>query len=487
MRARALHPAQGYAPAASGSAAVLPHELAAGYAAKAPLLAVAMLAVVAVRVHEVLPLIPLLRPALLITVGGFIYAWSKTGSAVRRAALSDRTIRLVLLYYAWCIATLLTSLWRGQSIASLRAFLPAVLLTITIMLCPPRKAVLDHIQFLFVVLIGMFGFAALQASRGWGGRLEFGGMYDSNDLAAVMTIGFPLAIGSLTRGTGKQRLIAGVCAASMLFTVVATGSRGGFLGYMAAVLVLAWGLKGTRRIWVVGLMMFAMLIAWGTSSRMFKNRVRSLTNLENDYNYTSDVGRKAVWARGRGYIRAHPFLGVGIGNFPVAEGATWTSANRSGKWSTAHNAYIQAGAELGIPGGALYILLLVNGALIAVRLSRGMRLADGTWEYRADHIAALAGFSTSAVFLSHAYFNGLFALLGLIALTERSLAAESRLPVLDRVPADAPLPAAPIGPRHGERGGLAHGVAYSAHANMSNAVTRGVQRVGGSWHGAQPR
>ena len=36
----------------------------------------------------------------------------------------------------------------------------------------------------------------------------------------------------------------------------------------------------------------------------------SLTNLEQDYNYTSDSGRKAVWARGRAYWRANPGLGV---------------------------------------------------------------------------------------------------------------------------------------------------------------------------------
>ncbi|MCI0432996.1 MAG: O-antigen ligase family protein [Gemmatimonadetes bacterium] len=447
------------APALAGGGAAAAIGPLSGFAAHAPFLAIAMLAVVAVRFHEVLPLIPALRPALLLSVGGTIYLWTRTSAARRKAVLANPTIRLVLIYYGWCILTVLTSMWRTESINSLRAFMPAVLLALALLMVPPRRDIVDRVQRWFVFLLGAFGAAAMVLGNGWRGRLEFGGMYDSNDLATLMIIGFPMAIGVMTRGAGRTRTLAAVCAAIMMFTVVATGSRGGVLGFAVAVMVIAAGLKGTRRLWVAGLMAFGLLVAWGTSSRIFQYRVRSIWDLENDYNYTSDVGRKAIWERGRGYILAHPVLGVGIGCFPVAEGGSWDAMGRTGKWSTAHNAYIQAGAELGIPGGALYIILLINGAVIARRLARGYRLPDGRREYRAEFVASMAGFATTAVFLSHAYFNGLFALIGLIALTERAFQLEASGGLSPQAGQPVPLQAGAAHARNGERGGLALGVA----------------------------
>jgi len=453
--------APGYPPAlAPAGAPAVQDGPFAGFAARAPLIALAMLAVVAVRVHEVLPLIPALRPALLVSVGGSIYLWTRSRPQVRAAVLANPTIRLILIYYGWCVLTLATSMWRGESLNSLRAFMPAILLSVAIMMVPPRRDVLDRILYWYVVILGGFGAAAMLLGNAWRGRLEFGGMYDSNDLASLMIIGFPIAIGVMTRGLGRRRIVAAAAAALMMFTIVATGSRGGVLGFAAAVFVLASGLKGTRRIWVVGLMAFGLLAAWATSSRIFQNRIRSFWNLENDYNYTSDVGRKAIWERGRGYILAHPVLGVGIGCFPVAEGGSWDAMGRTGKWSTAHNAYIQAGAELGIPGGTLYILLLINGVVIARRLARGYRFRNGATEYRPEFVASMAGFATTAVFLSHAYFNGLFALLGLLALSDRVFQLELRPPPS---PAQSDAAAAAHAPvpvlRRGERGGFAYGVA----------------------------
>jgi O-antigen ligase len=181
----------------------------------------------------------------------------------------------------------------------------------------------------------------------------------------------------------------------------------------------------------------------------------SLTNLDQDYNNTEPTGRKAVWERGRGYIRQNPLVGVGVGNFPIAEGQTLDEAQQHGKWSTAHNAYIQAYAELGLPGGTILVVLLVSGAIIGVRYARGVRFGDETVT-RPEYIASVASYAVSGIFLSHAYFSPMFALLGLLALADRVAEVES---------ATAPVDGTVIAPqpiRIGQRGGLARGSPWPA-------------------------
>jgi hypothetical protein len=114
-------------------------------------------------------------------------------------------------------------------------------------------------------------------------------------------------------------------------------------------------------------------------------------------------------------------LGVGAGNFYIADGAGKQEQGLTGKWSTAHNAYLQAYVELGIPGGTVYIVMLLAGAAFALPLWGPQRRRRGRSPpvtlYRPEYLASMAAYSAGAYFLSHAYFTPLFVLLGMIALS----------------------------------------------------------------------
>src|ERR1043165_5782211 len=82
-----------------------------------------------------------------------------------------------------------------------------------------------------------------------------------------------------------------------------------------------------------------------------------------EYHLTAEEGRIQVWERGLGYMTSYPVFGVGVRNFPVAEGTISPQARRQERglpvrWGAAHNTYIQIGAELGIPGLLLFLGLL---------------------------------------------------------------------------------------------------------------------------------
>jgi O-antigen ligase len=196
-------------------------------------------------------------------------------------------------------------------------------------------------------------------------------------------------------------------------------------------------LKGWIRPAGLALMAVAVIGLWNFSPT-FSARIDSIINVEGDYNLTDETGRKAVWARGRGYIRENPLVGVGAGNFGVREGLYFQQeyfGQRGGKWSAAHNAYVQAYADLGLIGGSIFVALLIWGVIATLGLWRGVRGMAGL-VHRPEYLAALCAFIASSVFLSHAYYFPLLALLGIIAVARRGLldGGDARLAAATRAP-----------------------------------------------------
>src|SRR5207247_1378001 len=94
-----------------------------------------------------------------------------------------------------------------------------------------------------------------------------------------------------------------------------------------------------------------------------------------DYNYTFREGRVEIWKRGLGYVALHPFLGVGVDNFPVAEGLLAGKRNEGYgiQYKSAHNSFIQVAAELGIPGLVAFVGMLWTAAAGCRRIRAAAR------------------------------------------------------------------------------------------------------------------
>jgi O-antigen ligase len=139
-------------------------------------------------------------------------------------------------------------------------------------------------------------------------------------------------------------------------------------------------------------------------------RMATIGSREQDYNMTAQSGRLEVWKRGVGFMLANPVLGVGPNVFTVADGE---SRGGQGKWSSAHNSFVQIGAELGVTGLILFIYIIVT-SLKAMRVSIGM-LPVGAPQVgllRAVEIG-FYGYAASGFFLSMAYDTTLYLLVGL--------------------------------------------------------------------------
>jgi O-antigen ligase len=118
----------------------------------------------------------------------------------------------------------------------------------------------------------------------------------------------------------------------------------------------------------------------------------------------------------------HPLLGVGADDFNTAEGTLSPMAARQQygigvRWNTAHNSYILAGAELGIPGLVFFIAMIVSAfrALRGPARRKGYVVVQEGRELRQAVTASLIGFIVGAFFLSLTYHEMLYTLIALAA------------------------------------------------------------------------
>ena len=203
---------------------------------------------------------------------------------------------------------------------------------------------------------------------------------------------------------------------------IRSASRGGFLALLAvAAFVLLRFTTLPARSRLVGLVVILAVI-FTTASDRYWIQMQTILNPNQDYNATSDAGRIKTWERGLTYLAGYPVLGVGVNNFPVAEGTISPLARRQERgigvrWGAAHNSFIQVGAELGIPGLLLFVGVIASAFASLARVARNARRTGpagiGVSRLAQSLMAALVGFVAGAFFLSLAYADMLYTLVAL--------------------------------------------------------------------------
>jgi O-antigen ligase len=181
----------------------------------------------------------------------------------------------------------------------------------------------------------------------------------------------------------------------VLVCAVMTASRGGqlvFLAVLAAYFVHRVGLAGL----IVGAVLALPLLLLGGRG----GEDASSSTLE----------RIDCWAEALSMFRAHPLLGVGLGQFNEYH------------YMTAHNSYLLALAELGFVGMVLFGAILYISAkiplqaLARLRTTQSPELLAGAPLVRAwsvGLIAAFIGLAVGIFFLSFTYHYVLWIYLGL--------------------------------------------------------------------------
>ena len=279
-----------------------------------------------------------------------------------------------------------------------------------------------------LVFFSLFVFGITQSAGSYVSRLDHLHTYDSNDLGVVLIIGLALTLLLLGVERGKQRLFLLLNLVGIAAAIARSGSRGGFIGLVVvgvAALVLVNNVSLIARLSVVVAAALALMLG---SSPGYWKQMGTVLEPKEDYNYSSRDGRKQLVKRGLGYMSAYPVFGLGINNFPRAEctiSPKIETTDRSGpiRCTAAHNSYVQAGAELGVPGLITWGSLVIGGIVAMLRLRRQLpqswrRGRDAErFMYGATTFFPLAmiGFAVTSFFVSFAWMDPIYLMAAFIS------------------------------------------------------------------------
>jgi putative inorganic carbon (HCO3(-)) transporter len=312
------------------------------------------------------------------------------------SALTDHLIKAVVFF--WLIGTVITTTARLELFGWV----------LTVCSLPLAVTALDNYR------TGVFvthASSAVQRIAGYVGGSGLAG--NPNDLALMLNLLLPIT-GALLVISGKTwlRAIAGAALLLSVAAVIVTFSRAGFITLAAiAVMSLAAmvrrGAAGTALLIVfLGASAFVLL-----PSEYFA-RLATITNIESDPTGSAQ-GRWSDYFLSIDYIREHPLTGAGLGQDLLA----LNEARGHDTWRSVHNAYLQAAVDLGLPGAALLVALLLCSFANTRKVQRLARVTT----INLSHLAILAqgvrislvAFAVAAFFHPIAYQFYFFCLAGL--------------------------------------------------------------------------
>lgn len=227
------------------------------------------------------------------------------------------------------------------------------------------------------------------------GRIK--GLFEnSNDLALHLVTMIPIAIALGLGGRNPlKKLIYLGAGGLMVAAVIVTFSRGGFIGLVAAGLLMVRRLGKKNRVATTTAMVFAVLLFLALAPGAYSGRLSTIFNSGADLTGSSsqrtEVLKRSVWVALR-----YPIFGVGIGNFH----------HKGPRNLETHNAYTQVASEMGIAAMVVYIMFLVH-PLKRLRLIENETYAkkeQSRFYYLSIGLqASLVGFMVSSFFGAVAY------------------------------------------------------------------------------------
>jgi O-antigen ligase len=381
------------------------------------------------RVHQIVPLLgPLQFPTLISLLALWLFV-SDVDPRRKVRKLKHPITRIVLFICVLTVLSVPTSIHDGASFRFLVDDLWKNIL-LMVVLAGSVRCFRDIERLAFAMLIGGVIFtqhAYFNGYIGWDGRLAGMPYYDPNDAGMVVVGMLPLSLYFVTRGKSiAVKILALISLPLFLQVTILTGSRGAFLGMISLALYFLLGFTSVK--WVTRAAVIGAAVAglMAVGSEQYWETMNTLLHPSQDYNWSgqSDTGRMEVWKRGMGYMRGRPLTGVGVNAFQMAEGTLSPQAQLQDygvgfKWSTAHNSFVQIGAELGVFGLIAFTLLqfvCFFTARTAFKRRRRAREPASDGEALGQAFAGVVViYVVCGFFLSQAYGAFSFAMYGLVA------------------------------------------------------------------------
>jgi O-antigen ligase len=314
-------------------------------------------------------------------------------------------LKVLLLLLGQMMLCIPFAFWRSGSYDTVvNKFSKGVIVAVLIYLVTTSVAELRKLLLIQAGSIALITVASVLVHRTEVGRLmgiQKGILENPNDLAINIAINFPLCVAfMLAAKGGAQKVLWSIALVFMSYGVVATYSRSGLLAMAVTVAICLWefGIKGRRVILVtaaalVGVIGLGVMVA----TPRYLTRVESLVlgNIEGSGDKGSLEARETLLKDSLIIMIKHPLLGIGPGNFP-----SYTLT-----WRVAHNTYTEIGAEAGLPGLILFLVLmgLTLRKIKSVRKLPGYQTSEDVRLWTSALRAAMLAYISGAMFASTEY------------------------------------------------------------------------------------
>jgi hypothetical protein len=204
--------------------------------------------------------------------------------------------------------------------------------------------------------VAVFPYAVRQMLR-FNERLGVG-IYEANYLATILVLLVPIAFAfaSLQRVPNRRWLWIGA-GLTLVLMIVLTGSRGGFVGLVAAGVVFVYRRRGLGAAAAVLLALVIGVLALPTelSTRALATISGDSSSLPTELEASNKAHVGLFWAALR-MIGESPLIGVGPENFRDLS-RVYTGLPQA---NIAHNMFLEIGAETGLVALVLFILVLAS-------------------------------------------------------------------------------------------------------------------------------
>jgi putative inorganic carbon (HCO3(-)) transporter len=218
-----------------------------------------------------------------------------------------------------------------------------------------------------------------------------GGLFSNpNDLALHLVTMIPISVALFLASHGSlKKTLYLICSLLLATGMVATFSRGGFIGFVCVIAFLAWKVARRNRLifGVVALTVVMIAVAFAPSA--YRSRLAT-TSDDSAVARTDDLKRSILIAA------RHPFLGVGMDNYIL-----YSNTNKA-----THNAYTQVAADMGLAALVIYVWFLVSPFNRLRRIEEATRISkqNSPFYYLAIGLqASLVGYMVVSFFASVAY------------------------------------------------------------------------------------
>jgi O-antigen ligase len=310
----------------------------------------------------------------------------------RARALLPATAALVVLFVASLAAALLGSVVKGPALAfaAMVAAAAATLLAAAASAAGEPGMHAARMRAFHCALVAAGALSAIIAclqifipswSDGvWiagtnGGGRAVGNVRQSNHLGTLLLFSMA-ALATMVHDQRLPRKAAWALSALLMLGLVLSGSRAGMLGLLVLVI---WGLADTRLARPARALLLAApllygaawmgVLVWADATGAALSSAQRLASTGGE----STTNRLIAWRNALDLIAAHPWRGVGFGEFNFALSLTPFDQRSAESPTHAHNLPLHLAVELGLPLAVLVVGLLAASLIQAWRASWRMR------------------------------------------------------------------------------------------------------------------